>query len=239
MSHSPKQAQSTRTRRKQKKTLTFNQRTNLWIAIGTIILALVGTITLILSLHPFGIGITLPNVVQSSPVTPFSSPTFTPSTPMKTLQTLCDATKAEDYITQWDQDDPGFRSYEWPGGYVEFKNGLMTRDKNNDGVANCTFTNPVQNGSSASSTVTITFKNGATDTKTFQLEKSDVDGVWRITGFWLFWSKQPYHEAIYPCIGYLGYPFQNKQGKSCLENFACDVDKEDKIGGVVIITSLL
>jgi hypothetical protein len=33
--------------------------------------------------------------------------------------------------------------------------------------------------------------------------------------------------------------FQNKQGKSCVENCACDVDKEDKIGGVVIITSLL
>jgi len=42
-----------------------------------------------------------------------------------------------------------------------------------------------------------------------------------------------------PCPGYLGYPFQNKQGKSCVENLVRDVDKEEKIGGVVIVTSLL
>ena len=40
------------------------------------------------------------------------------------------------------------------------------------------------------------------------------------------------------CIGYLGYPFQNKQGKSCVENLVHYVDKEEKIGVVVIITSL-
>ncbi len=41
------------------------------------------------------------------------------------------------------------------------------------------------------------------------------------------------------CIGYLGYPFQNKQGKSCVENLVRDVDKEEKIAVVVIISSLL
>jgi len=29
------------------------------------------------------------------------------------------------------------------------------------------------------------------------------------------------------CIGYLGYPFQNKQGKSCVENLIRDVVKEE------------
>jgi len=41
------------------------------------------------------------------------------------------------------------------------------------------------------------------------------------------------------CIGYLGYPFQNKQGKSVVENLARDVDKVEKIGVVVIISAPL
>ncbi len=40
-----------------------------------------------------------------------------------------------------------------------------------------------------------------------------------------------------PCAGYLGYPFQNKQVKSCVENFAHDVDKEERIGVVLIISA--
>jgi hypothetical protein len=41
------------------------------------------------------------------------------------------------------------------------------------------------------------------------------------------------------CNGYLGHPFKNKQGKSCVELLARDVDKEEKIGVVVIISPLL
>jgi len=37
----------------------------------------------------------------------------------------------------------------------------------------------------------------------------------------------------------LGDPFQNKQGKNCAENLAREVDKEEKIGVVVIISALL
>ena len=50
------------------------------------------------------------------------------------------------------------------------------------------------------------------------------------------------HRPLYhlkTCIGYLGYPFQNEQGESCVEHLACDVDKEEKIGVVVIISPLL
>jgi hypothetical protein len=43
----------------------------------------------------------------------------------------------------------------------------------------------------------------------------------------------------HPCIGYFGYPFQNKQRKSCVENLALDVDKEEKSGVVVIISVIL
>ena len=41
------------------------------------------------------------------------------------------------------------------------------------------------------------------------------------------------------CAGYVGYPFQNKQVKSCVENLAPDVDKEEKIGVVVMISAFL
>jgi len=40
------------------------------------------------------------------------------------------------------------------------------------------------------------------------------------------------------CTGYLGHPFQYKQGKSCVENLVSDVNKEEKIGEVVIISIL-
>jgi hypothetical protein len=41
----------------------------------------------------------------------------------------------------------------------------------------------------------------------------------------------------YPCIGYMGYPFQNEQRKSFVENLARDVDKEEKTRVVVIISA--
>jgi hypothetical protein len=39
--------------------------------------------------------------------------------------------------------------------------------------------------------------------------------------------------AACPCCGtytgYMYYPFENKEGKSCLENIASDMEKEEKI----------
>jgi hypothetical protein len=101
------------------------------------------------------------------------------STPLKTIQTLCVAAKAEDYPKQWDQFDPGFRTSTWAGGYTEFSNGLTSRDNSNGGVASCTFTFSVQSGSSARATETTTFNNGTKDIKTLQLIK-EGDGVWKI-----------------------------------------------------------
>ena len=40
-------------------------------------------------------------------------------------------------------------------------------------------------------------------------------------------------------IGYVGYPFQNKRRKCCVVNLARDVDKEEKIGAVVITRAFL
>ena len=39
------------------------------------------------------------------------------------------------------------------------------------------------------------------------------------------------------CAGYLGYPFQNKRVKSCVENLARHVGKEEKFGMVIIISA--
>ena len=47
------------------------------------------------------------------------------------------------------------------------------------------------------------------------------------------------HYQLIPCIGSLGYPFQNKQGKSFVENLARDVEKEEKIAVVEIISTLV
>ncbi len=41
------------------------------------------------------------------------------------------------------------------------------------------------------------------------------------------------------CTGYLDYPFEYKQGKSCMEHLAHDVEKEKKMGVMVIISVFL
>ncbi len=41
--------------------------------------------------------------------------------------------------------------------------------------------------------------------------------------------------SIRPCIGYLGYPFENTRGKSNVENLARNVDREEKTWVELII----
>jgi hypothetical protein len=48
-----------------------------------------------------------------------------------------------------------------------------------------------------------------------------------------------YSSQIFPVLAPLGDPVQNKQGKNCVETLVRHVDKEEKIGVVVIISSLL
>ncbi len=38
-----------------------------------------------------------------------------------------------------------------------------------------------------------------------------------------------FFRTIFPCAGYLGYPFQNKQIKSFVEHLARDVDKQESL----------
>lgn len=118
--------------------------------------------------------------ILSSPSVATDSPTITTPTPLKTLQTLCNAAKAEDYQTQWNQFDTGYASGNW-GNESMYASDLKNRDNSHSGVANCTVTKVVQNDSSASGTVTTTFGDGTIDTKTFQLTK-EGDGIWRING---------------------------------------------------------
>ena len=118
--------------------------------------------------------------ILSSPSVATDSPTITTPTPLKTLQTLCNAAKAEDYQTQWNQFDTGYASGNW-GNESMYASDLKNRDNSHSGVANCTVTKVAQNDSSASGTVTTTFGDGTIDTKTFQLTK-EGDGIWRING---------------------------------------------------------
>jgi hypothetical protein len=55
-----------------------------------------------------------------------------------------------------------------------------------------------------------------------------------LTSRFACWTKPLGTSLLLSCAGYLGYPFQNKQGKNCVENLARDVDKEETIGVVVI-----
>ena len=41
------------------------------------------------------------------------------------------------------------------------------------------------------------------------------------------------------CTGCIEYPFENKQGKSCLLHLSCEVDKEEMIEVVVINSAFL
>ena len=130
-----------------------------------------------------------PTLTTSTITTSTPVETSYSSTPLKTLNILCDAVRAEDYSTQWDQFDSDFRKYTWndnrykDDGYTQFSSGLKARDENNGGVVNCILSQVVQNADgSVSDTVTTTFNQGKPDIKTFQLKKNG-DGVWRITGF--------------------------------------------------------
>ena len=60
--------------------------------------------------------------------------------------------------------------------------------------------------------------------------------TWGVAGFYAPDNDTPASQT-HPCAGYLGYPCQNKQGKSGVENLARDVDKYEKIGVVVIISA--
>lgn len=100
------------------------------------------------------------------------------STPLKTLQTFCNAAKAADYQTQWNQFLYQYRILKW-NNILGFASSLKGRDDSHGGVANCAITNVIQNGSYARGAVTIVFADGRMITMTFQLVKGE-DGVWRI-----------------------------------------------------------
>ena len=110
-----------------------------------------------------------------------SSPTVTvvTSLPLLTLQTLCDATKTEDYQTQWNQFDLNYATGNW-GNEQMYASDLTNRDSSHGGVANCTISDVMQNGTSARGTTTTTFNDSSTDTNTFLLKEEN--GNWKIIG---------------------------------------------------------
>jgi len=52
-------------------------------------------------------------------------------------------------------------------------------------------------------------------------------------------SERRREQQARACTCYMDYPFENKQGKSCLLSLSCKVDQEEMIGMVVINNAFL
>ena len=134
-------------------------------------------------------------VVTTSPIVSTSTPTLTTtitpsltttnsttivtSSPLKTLQALCNAGMNEDYNTQWAQFSSRYRNEVW-GIESNFINNVMSTIESHNGVVSCAANITVQNGPVATGTTTRTFGDGRVEISTFQIAK-EADGVWRIS----------------------------------------------------------
>lgn len=134
-------------------------------------------------------------VVITSPIVSTSTPTITTtitpsltatnsttsviSSPLKTLQALCNAGMNGDYNTQWAQFSSMYRNEAW-GTESNYINNIMSTIESHNGVVSCDANITVQKGPVATGTTTRTFSDGRVEISTFQIAK-EADGVWRIS----------------------------------------------------------
>lgn len=170
----------------------FRKNEIIWPLIVTSLLVIVGIIFNLPKIqHFFGLdnqNTTSPNVNTSTPtltttITPSltvtNSTTIVTSSPLKTLQTLCNAGMNGDYNTQWAQFSSTYRNEVW-GTESNFMNNVMSTIESHNGVVSCAANITVQNGPVATGTTTRTFGDGRIEISTFQIAK-EADGVWRIS----------------------------------------------------------
>jgi zinc-ribbon domain len=99
------------------------------------------------------------------------------STPSKTLQAGCDATKSGDYQAQYNLFSSGFQSHlGTEGQYASAQQQAVT---SKGGIVNCSFSNVNESGSSASAVAVKTFGDGSTIT--FDVQLVDENGVWKMS----------------------------------------------------------
>jgi len=118
-------------------------------------------------------------VVTTPSLTVTNSTTFVTSSPLKTLQALCNAGMNGDYNAQWAQFSSTYRNETW-GTESNYINNVMSTIESHNGVVSCAANITEQNGPIAIGTTTKTFGNGRVEISTFQIAK-EADGVWRIS----------------------------------------------------------
>ena len=98
------------------------------------------------------------------------------STPAKTLQTACNASKSEDFETAYEQFSNAFKSK--VGNEREFASGQQQFFDSRGGLFDCTATNVNQNSSMASATIVLKCGDGSIITDDVTL--IEENGVWKI-----------------------------------------------------------
>jgi hypothetical protein len=98
------------------------------------------------------------------------------STPTKTLQTACNASKSEDFETAYEQFSNAFKSK--VGNEREFASRQRQFFNSRGGLFDCTVTNVNQDSSLASATVILKYGDGSMLTDDITL--IEENGVWKI-----------------------------------------------------------
>lgn len=101
----------------------------------------------------------------------------TQSTPSKTLQSACDTTRSGDYQAQYDLFTSSFQSQ--IGSETKYASQWQQINASKGGFVNCSVSNLVVSGSSASAVDVNTYGDRSTVTYTIQLV--DENGVWKIS----------------------------------------------------------
>jgi hypothetical protein len=98
------------------------------------------------------------------------------STPGKTLATVCNAFKAGDFPTVYNQYSSSYQRQ--IGGEASWEAATKQDASSQGGVVNCTYSNV--NGSAGSDVMSLTFGSGYGVVETFQQTLIVENGVWKI-----------------------------------------------------------
>ncbi len=98
------------------------------------------------------------------------------STPTRTLNTICDGLKSQDYPTVYNQFSDNFKKQVGPeASWITFEKQNFSQ---NGPITSCTIANVNENNVTASGDVAIAYANGHSETDTLRLVA--VNGVWKM-----------------------------------------------------------
>ena len=100
------------------------------------------------------------------------------STPGKTLATVCNAFKAGDFPTVYNQYSSSYQRQ--IGGEASWEAATKQGTSSQGGVVDCTYSNVNINGSAGSDIMSLTFGYGYGVVETFQQTLIVENGVWKI-----------------------------------------------------------